>query len=212
MIAKVGHRIRSLSVQEIEYLVIISLIGFVIVFSYLLYIGNNEDRARLETIIQQQGNSTREQRIALDQALADIVVLVPELEKESDQMLNATNEILKVASYFEDDFIEDQGRLYSQANYTKERVDRMNRVFGGDMRAILGTVLSLNNKLDQFIFTRPESNISSEAQAITNIEQLVNVVEEIRQIVNQTEVTAADVTINQTRIPKLNSTNMTMIN
>ena len=209
MIPKLGHKIHSLTTQEIEYLVIILLIGFLIIFSYLLYIGSQEDRARLETILQQQGNTTREQRIKLDQALSDIVELIPQVEKQSDQMLNATNEILKVASYFEDDFLEDQGRLYSQANYTKERVDRINRVFGGDMRAVLGTVLSLNNKLDEFIFTRPESNYNSQAEAVTNIEQLVKLVEEIRQIVNQTEVTAADVTINQTRVPKLNITNTT---
>jgi hypothetical protein len=126
------------------------------VFSYLLYVASQEDRLKLEKIIERQGNLTREQRIRLDVALNDIVDLIPQVEKQTDDMLNATNEILKVASYFEDDFIEDQGRLYSQANYTKERVDRINRVFGSDMRAVLGTVLSLNNKLDQFIFTRPK--------------------------------------------------------
>lgn len=201
------NRIRSLSAQEFEYLIIIGLIGFVIVFNYLLYVGSQEDRARLETILQQQGNSTRDQRIKLDHALSDIVELIPEVENETDEMLNATNEILKVASYFEDDFIQDQGRLYGQANYTKERIDRISRTLNNDMRSVLGTVLSLNNKLDEFIFTRPDSNFSVQAEAITNVEQLVNLVKEIRQIVNQTEVTAADVTINQTRLPKLNTTN-----
>ena len=68
--------------------------------------------------------------------------------------LNATNRILKVASYFQDDFLEDQGRLYSQANYTKDRVDRIGTMLNGEMRTVLGTVLSLNNKIDEFIFLR----------------------------------------------------------
>ena len=204
------QRIRPLSVQEIEYLVIIALIGFIIIFSYLLYIASQEDRIKLEIIIQKQGNVTVDQRIKLDQALSDIVKLIPKVNNQSDATLNATNRILKVASYFEDDFLEDQGRLYGQANYTKERIDRISRTLNNDMRSVLGTVLSLNNKLDEFIFTRPDSNFSVQAEAITNVEQLVNLVKEIRQIVNQTEVTAADVTINQTRIPKLNSTNQSL--
>ena len=238
----IRDKIRSLTVQEIQYLIIIFLIGFVIVFSYSLYIGGQDDRLKLENIIKRQGNLTQEQRIRLDNALQDVTELVPQtvnalyrLHNQSDAMLNATIRSEQAFRFlvgnFGREYLIDENRLHAQSNlsqiklnqilqdleessetinYTKERTDRISRVLNNDVRSVLGSVLSLNNKINELIFNRPESNLSAQARTITNIEQLVNAVDDIRKILNQTEVTAADITINQTRLPKLNNTNMTL--
>ena len=230
----IQEKIRSLTKQEIEYLIIILLIGFMIVFSYLLYVGNQD-------VLQRQGNLTQGQRIKLDNALQNVTELVPQivnalyrLDNQSNAMLNATIRSQQAFEFlvgnFGKEYLVDENRLYSQSNlsqikinkiledldeasetinYTKERTDRISRILDNDVRTVLGTVLSLNNKINELIFNRPESNLSQQARTITNIEQLVNAVDEIRKILNQTEVTAADITINQTRLPKLNSTNTT---
>ena len=231
----IQEKIRSLTKQEIEYLIIIMLIGFMIVFSYLLYIGNQD-------VLQRQGNLTQAQRIKLDNALQDVTQLVPQivnalyrLDNQSDAMLNATvrsEEAFRfLVGNFGREYIIDENRLHAQSNlsqiklnqilqdldessetlnYTKERTDRISRILNNDVRSVLGSVLSLNNKINELIFSRPESNLSAQARTITNIEQLVNAVDEIRKILNQTEVTAADITLNHTRLPKLNNTNMTL--
>jgi hypothetical protein len=231
----IQEKIRSLTKQEIEYLIIIMLIGFMIVFSYLLYIGNQD-------VLQRQGNLTQAQRIKLDNALQNVTQLVPQivnalyrLDNQSNAMLNATvrsEEAFRfLVGNFGREYVIDENRLHAQSNvsqiklnqilqdldetsetinYTKERTDRISRVLNNDVRSVLGSVLSLNNKINELIFNRPESNLSAQARTITNIEQLVNAVNEIRQILNQTEITAADITINQTRLPKLNNTNMTL--
>jgi hypothetical protein len=231
----IQEKIRSLTKQEIEYLIIIMLIGFMIVFSYLLYIGNQD-------VLQRQGNLTQAQRIKLDNALQNVTQLVPHivnalyrLDNQSNAMLNATvrsEEAFRfLVGNFGREYVIDENRLHAQSNvsqiklnqilqdldetsetinYTKERTDRISRVLNNDVRSVLGSVLSLNNKINELIFNRPESNLSAQARTITNIEQLVNAVNEIRQILNQTEITAADITINQTRLPKLNNTNMTL--
>ena len=238
----IRDKIRSLTVQEIQYLIIIFLIGFVIVFSYSLYIGGQDDRLKLENIIKRQGNLTQEQRIRLDNALQDVTELVPitvdalyRLDNQSRAMLNATIRSEEAFNFlvgnFGKEYLVDENRLYAQSNlsqvkinkilqdldeasetmnYTKERTDRISRILNNDVRSVLGSVLSLNNKINELIFTRPESNLSAQARTITNIEQLVSAVDEIRKILNQTEVTAADITINQTRIPKLNNTNQSI--
>ena len=231
----IQEKIRSLTKQEIEYLIIILLIGFMIVFSYLLYVGNQD-------VLQRQGNLTQAQRIKLDNALQNVTELVPQivnalyrLDNQSNAMLNATIRSQQAFEFlvgnFGKEYLVDENRLYAQSNlsqikinkiledldeasetsnYTKERVDRISRVLNNDVRSVLGSVLSLNNKINELIFSRPESNLSAQARTITNIEQLVNAVDEIRKILNQTEVTAADITINQTRLPKLNNTNQSL--
>lgn len=243
MITKISDKIRSTTLQEIEYLVIIALIGFLIFYSYLLYNEAQEDRIRQQMILERQGNLSQNERIKLDNALQNVTELVPiianllyRLENQSDDMLESALRAESVFGFlvnnFGEEYLVDENRQYAQSNltqvkldklildhkqssalgnYTKERVDRVSRVLNNDVRSVLGSVLSLNNKINELIFTRPESNLSAQARTITNIEQLVTAVDEIRKILNQnqTEVTAADITINQTRLPKLNDTNVT---
>jgi hypothetical protein len=88
-------------------------------------------------LVEQQGNLTKEQREKLVVALNENIEVIPILRNESEEMLNATNQMLDFIKFitqsFDEEYLIDEVRQYGQSNNT------------------YGNITSIQDKLDTII-------------------------------------------------------------
>jgi hypothetical protein len=98
----------------------------------------------IEKILQQQGNLTTANRERLIVALNDTIELVPEVKRQTAQMLNATNEMYNftrfISESFDEEYLIDEVRQYGQSNSTQVKLDQIIELLNGT-----GTLVPINN-------------------------------------------------------------------
>jgi hypothetical protein len=98
----------------------------------------------IEKILQQQGNLTTANRERLIVALNDTIELVPEVKRQTAQMLNATNEMYNftrfISESFDEEYLIDEVRQYRQSNSTQVKLDQILELLNGT-----GTLVPINN-------------------------------------------------------------------